>query len=388
MAVKQVYMAYSASSPVDPRVEEAIFKAMKKEYGNPSSLHTHGREAKKALEDSRSNVASLIGANPEEVSFTSGATESNNMGIKGAALRNRNKGLHVVTTTIEHMSVLNPCKALEKQGFNITYVPVDEFGMVDPEKIKNTLTDDTILITVHYANGEIGTIEPIKEIGVIAKDKGITFHVDAVAAIGKVPIDVAKDNIDLMSFSSNNVYGPQGVGALYIRKGTRLMPIMEGGGQERGLRSGTENLPSIIGFAEAAKLAAQEMTSESERLMKLRDRLIKGILDSIPKSHLNGHPTKRLPNNVNVRFTYIEGESIILNLDMLGIAASTGSACSSKTLEPSHVLRAIGLAHEEAHGSLQLTLGRWSKEDEVDYVLENLPPVIQKLRDMSPLTPR
>lgn len=388
MAAKKAYMDYGASSPVDPRVEEVVMKAAEELIGNPSSLHTQGREAKKALEDSREKIAGLIGADQKEIVFTSGGTESNNLGIKGAALRNRTKGQHIITSSIEHMSVLNPCKALEKMGFKTTHLPVDKYGMVDPKKAEGELTDETVLITIQYANGEIGTIEPIREIGEIARSNGIAFHVDAVAAAGKIPLDVKVDNIDLMSISSNDLYGPKGVGALYIGKDARLVPVTEGGGQERGLRSGTENLPAIIGFGKAAEIAKAEMPEESERIRGMRDKLIKGILESVPKSHLNGHPAKRLPNNVNVRFSYIEGEGIILNLDMLGISASTGSACTSKTLEPSHVLVETGLAHEEAHGSLQLTLGRWTKEEEVDYVLENLPPIVQRLRDMSPLVPK
>lgn len=388
MAQEKVYMDYGASSPIDPKVEEVVMKATEELIGNPSSLHTQGRDAKKALEDARAKVAALIGADQNEIVFTSGGTESNNLGIKGAALRNRTKGQHIITSEIEHMSVLNPCKALEKMGFKTTHLPVDRYGMVDPKKLEEELTDETVLITIQYANGEIGTLEPIKEIGEIARSKGIIFHVDAVAAAGKVPLDVKNDKIDLMSISSNDFYGPKGVGALYIGKDARLVPVTEGGGQERGLRSGSENLPSIIGFGKAAELAQAEMPEESKRLMGFRDKLINGILSAVPKSHLNGHPTKRLPNNVNVRFSYIEGEGIILNLDMLGISASTGSACTSKTLEPSHVLVGTGLAHEEAHGSLQLTLGRWSKGEEVDYVLENLPSIVQRLRDMSPLVPK
>ncbi len=388
MGERRVYMDYGASCPIDQRVEEAVSKAMSEFYGNPSSLHSFGRSAKKTLETSREDVAALINASPEELIFTSGGTESNNLAVKGAALRYTSKGDRIVTTGIEHMSVLNACKALMKQGFEVTHLPVDKFGLVEPEKVKSALTDKTVLISVHYANGEIGTIEPIKEIGEIAREKGVMLHVDAVAALGKVPIDVKKENIDLMSISSSDIYGPRGVGALYVRKGIRLEPVLEGGGQEKGLRSGSENLHSIIGFGEAAKISAREMASESEKLGGLRDKLIQGILASIPKSYLNGHPTERLPNNVNVRFSYVEGESIILNLDMVGIAASTGSACSSKTLEPSHVLMCTGLAHEEAHGSVQLTVGRWSKDDDVDYVLENLPPIIQRLREMSPMTPK
>jgi cysteine desulfurase len=388
MGEQAIFMDYGASCPVDPRVEEAVSKATKEYIGNPSSLHSFGRMAKNALESSREKVAQLVGANPEEIIFTSGGTESNNIAIKGVAQRYKSKGDHALTSEIEHMSVLNPFKALMKEGFKVTHIPVDKYGMVDADGIADLITEETIMISVHYANGEIGTIQPIRKIGALAREKGIIFHVDGVVAVGKIPVNVVEDNIDILSFSSSDIYGPRGVGALYIRKGIKLDSILDGGGQERGLRSGTENLTGIIGFGEAAQIASEDMHSEGERLAKMRDRLIQGIQKAIPKSHLNGHPKERLPNNVNVRFSYVEGESIILNLDMVGIAASTGSACSSKTLEPSHVLIATGLAHEEAHGSLQLTLGRWSKDSEVDFVLKELPPIIQRLRDMSPLTPK
>jgi len=284
--------------------------------------------------------------------------------------------------------VINICKHLQKQGFEITYVPVDKQGMVDPKRLKDEITDKTILISVMYANGEIGTIQPIREIGKIAHDKQIYFHVDAVAAAGKVPINVKEENIDLLSISSNDMYGPKSVGALYIKRGTRIQPVIQGGGQERGLRSGTENIPCIVGMGKAAEIAQEEMETEGKRLSQLRDKLIKGVLDTIEWSYLNGHPTKRLPNNANLRFSYIEGESLILGLDMLGIQVSSGSACTSKTLEPSHVLLAIGLAHEEAHGSLVFTMGKQNSEEDVDYVLEALPGVVKRLRAMSPLTPK
>ena len=382
-------MDHAAGMPVDPRVFEAMKQYFTENYGNPSSSHSFGATARNALMGSREKVARLIGAEkPGKVIFTSGGTESNNLAIKGAAYRNKDKGNHIITTTIEHISVINICKHLQKQGFEITYIPVDKQGMVDPERLKNEITDKTILISVMYANGEIGTIQPIREIGKIAHENQIYFHVDAVAAAGKVPINVEKENIDLLSISSNDMYGPKGMGALYIKKGTRIQPVTQGGGQERGLRSGTENILGIVGMGKAAEIAQEEMETEGRRLSQLRDKLIKGVLDTIERSYLNGHSTKRLPNNANLRFSYIEGESLILGLDMLGIQVSSGSACTSKTLEPSHVLLAIGLAHEEAHGSLVFTIGKQNSEEDVDYVLEVLPGVVKRLRAMSPLTPK
>ncbi|MDH5419549.1 MAG: cysteine desulfurase NifS [Candidatus Bathyarchaeota archaeon] len=382
-------MDHAAGMPVDPRVFEAMKPYFVENYGNPSSSYSFGASAKNALMESREKVARLIGAEkPEEVIFTSGGTESNNLAIKGVAYRNKDKGNHIIATTIEHISVINICKHLQKQDFEITYIPVDKQGMVDPEKLKDAITDKTILISVMYANGEIGTIQPIREIGKIAHENQIYFHVDAVAAVGKVPINVGEENIDLLSISSNDMYGPKGMGALYIKKGTRIQPVMQGGGQERGLRSGTENIPGIVGMGKAAEIAQEEMETEGRRLSQLRDKLIKGALNKIARSYLNGHPTKRLPNNANLRFSYIEGESLILGLDMLGIQVSSGSACTSKTLEPSHVLLAIGLAHEEAHGSLVFTMGKQNSEEDVKYVLEVLPGVVRRLRAMSPLTPK
>jgi len=387
--MRKVYMDHAAGMPIDPRVFEAMKPYFTENYGNPSSSHSFGASAKNALMESREKVARLIGAEkPREIIFTSGGTESNNLAVKGVAYRNKDKGNHLITTTIEHMSMINICKHLQKQGFEITYIPVDKQGMVDPQRIKDAITDKTILISVMYANGEIGTIQPIREIGKIAHENKIYFHVDAVAAAGKVPINVKEENIDLLSISSNDMYGPKGIGALYIKNGTRIQPVIQGGGQERGLRSGTENLPGIVGMGKAAEIAQEEMETEGRRLSQLRDKLIKGVLDKIKSSYLNGHPTKRLPNNANLRFSYIEGESLILGLDMLGIQVSSGSACTSKTLEPSHVLLAIGLAHEEAHGSLVFTLGKQNSKEDVDYVLEVLPGVVKKLRAMSPLTPK
>jgi len=382
-------MDHAAGMPVDRSVFEAMKPHFTENYGNPSSSHSFGASAKNALIESREKVARLIGAEkPKEIIFTSGGTESNNLAIKGVAYRNKDKGNHIITTTIEHISVINICKHLQKQGFEITYIPVDKQGMVDPQRLKDEINDRTILISVMYANGEIGTIQPIREIGKIAHENQIYFHVDAVAAAGKVPINVEEENIDLLSISSNDMYGPKGMGALYIKKGTRIQPVIQGGGQERGLRSGTENIPGIVGMGKAAEIAQEEMVAEGTRLSQLRDKLIKGVLDTIERSYLNGHPTKRLPTNANLRFSYIEGESLILGLDMLGIQVSSGSACTSKTLEPSHVLLATGLAHEEAHGSLVFTMSKQNSEEDVDYVLEVLPGVVKRLRVMSPLTPK
>ena len=387
--MRKVYMDYAAGMPLDPRVFKAMKPYFTENYGNPSSAHSFGANAKNALMKSRERVACLVGAEkPEEVIFTSGGTESNNLAIKGVAYRNKEKGNHIITTTIEHMSVINICKHLQKQGFEISYLPVGKEGMVDPERVKDEIHDKTVMISVMYANGEIGTIQSIEEIGRIAHESQVYFHVDAVAAAGKIPINVDGEHIDLLSVSSNDMYGPKGVGALYIRKGTRIQPVIQGGGQERGVRSGTENIPGIVGMGRAAEIAKEEMAAEGKRLSQLRDKLIMGVLETIERSYLNGHPTERLPNNANLRFSYIEGESLILGLDMLGIQVSSGSACTSKTLEPSHVLLAIGLAHEEAHGSLVFTMGKQNSEEDVDYVLETLPGVVKRLRAISPLTPK
>ena len=386
---RQVYMDHTAGMPVDPRVVEAMLPYFSERYGNPSSIHSWGGKVRKAMEDARAKIVALVGAKRnEEIFFTSGGTESNNLAIKGVAYRNKDKGNHIVTTAIEHMSVMNPCKALLKEGFDVSFVPVDKYGVVDVQSLEKALNDKTILVSVMYANGEIGTIQPIKKIGEIVHRKGALLHVDAVAAAGQVPINVENENIDLMSISSNDIYGPKGVGALFIKTGTRIQPIILGGGQERGLRSGTENIPSIVGMGKAAEIAKNEMEDEAARLSGLRDKFIKGVLENIPSSFLNGHPTQRLPNNINVRFSYIEGESLILSLDMLGIACSSGSACTSKTLEPSHVLLAIGLKHEEAHGSLLFTLGKQNTEEDVDYVVNALPDIVKRLRAISPLTPK
>jgi len=355
-----------------------------RESGNPSSVHSHGFKAKQVLEESRASVAALVNADPTEIVFTSGATESNNLALIGYALRNKEKGNHIITSAVEHMSVINPCKFLQKSGFEISYAPVDSYGVVDVSFIEESISENTLLISVQHANNEIGTIQPLEELGKIAKDNGIGFHVDATASLGKIEVNVEKLNADLLTLSSNDIYGPRGIGALYVRKGIKVQPIQLGGGQERGLRSGTENVASIVGFGVAADNTQKEYVNEAERLTKMRDTMIKGILQ-IEESYLNGHPEKRLPTNVNVRFSYIEGESVVLSLDQEGIQASTGSACSSKTLQPSHVLTAMGLKHEEAHGSLLLTLGRENKDEDVEKLLEVLPKAVERLRMISPL---
>ncbi|MEM2979452.1 MAG: cysteine desulfurase family protein, partial [Methanomassiliicoccales archaeon] len=338
---KKIYMDHTAGKPVDGRVIEVMAEYMRYHYGNPVSIHPFGEEPRRALEEARKNIVNLINAGKKDIIvFTSGATESNNMAIKGVANRYADRGKHVITSSIEHMSVLNPCKYLKTKGFDLTFLPVDRYGVVNIESLERELRNDTILVSIQYANGEIGTIQPIRVISEIVHRKSALLHVDATAAIGQIPIDVEKDGIDLLTLSSNDIYGPKGVGALFLREGVRLEPIFHGGGQERGLRSGTENVPGIAGFGKAAEIAMKEMEGESARLAKLRDKLIRGLLESIPHSYLNGHAVNRLPDNAAVRFSFIEGESILLSLSMIGVAASSGSACTTKTLEPSHVLMA------------------------------------------------
>ena len=380
---RSVYMDYAATTPVRPEVLEAMAPYFSERFGNPSSLYALAREAKEAVEEARGRVAAAIGADPGEVFFTAGGTEADNWAIKGTALRG--KGDHIVTSAIEHHAVIHPCRALEKQGYRVTYLPVDEFGRVDPADAEDAIADETILVSVMAANNEIGTIQPIRAIADIAHDHGVPFHTDAVQAIGAYPVDVDDMGADLLALSAHKFGGPKGAGALYIRRGTRVGTFMDGGAQERGRRAGTENVPGIVGLGRAIGLATAEMPRKTARLAAMRDRLIRGILDDIPDTRLNGHPVERLANNVSVAFRYVEGESILLLLDALGIAASTGSACTSDSLEPSHVLTACGLPHEEAHGSLRLTLGSRNTEEDVDYVLSVLPGVIGRLRDISPL---
>ena len=381
---KKIYLDYAATTPVDPRVVKAIRPYFSEKFGNTMSLHSFGQEAKEALEESREVIADLMGAKPKEIIFTSSATESNNTALKGIAFANRKKGNHIIISPIEHDCVIESAKWLESQGFEVTRLKVGKFGLVDPADVKKAIKKDTILVSVMHANNEIGTIEPIEEIGKICRERNVYFHTDAAQSFGKIPIDVNKMNIDLMTVSSHKTYGPKGAGALFVRGGTKIEPIIHGGGHESGLRSSTVNVPAIVGFAEAARICQREMRREAEKLTKLRDKLIKGVLKKIGGSHLNGHPKKRLPNNANFWFKGVEGESIVMHLDLLGIAVSSGSACSSKSLAPSHVLLAIGLRPEQAYGSLRLSLGRWTKEKEIDYVLRVLPGIIKKLREMSP----
>ena len=383
--LKTVYMDNASGAPVDERVVEAMLPYFDSRVGNPASLHESGVEARKALGVARELVAALIGAEDKEIIFTSGATESNNIAIRGAVQRKKKKGNHIIISAVEHMSVVNTCKDLQREGFEVTTVPVDRDGLVDSGRIADEVTDQTILISCMYANGEIGTIQPVRYIGAMARERDILFHVDAVAAAGKIPIDVVQDNIDLLSFSSNDLYGPKGVGALYIKSGVALRPVMTGGGQERGLRSGSENISGIVGLGKACELAKDEMENDAMQMEALREKLIDRVLGNMKHSYLTGHRTKRLPNIASFRFSFIEGESIIMSLSDLGVEASTGSACSAKTLEPSHVLIAIGLRHEEAHGSLLLSLNKWNTQAEVDHVLESLPPVVERLRALSPL---
>jgi len=383
--VKRVYLDYAATTPVHPDVLKAMIPYLTDAFGNPSSLYSYGGEAKGAIEEARVKVADLIGVQDEEIVFTGSGTEADNFAIKGVAFANESKGNHIITSSIEHHAVTETCKFLERRGFSVTYLPVDEYGLVDPHDVKKAITGKTILISVIHANNEMGTIEPIAEIGKVAKEAGVYFHTDAVQTVGHIPVDANELGVDLLSISAHKLYGPKGVGALYIRKGTKLIPFMHGGEQERRRRASTENVAGIVGLGTAAELARQEMDEEVQRLTHLRNQLIKGLLERIDHVRLNGHPQKRLPNNINVSIDFVEGESMLLNLDLEGICASTGSACSSSSLEPSHVLLAMGLAHEQAHGSLRFTLGKWTTEEEIGQVLEVLPRIVAKLRAMSPL---
>jgi len=383
---KRIYFDHSATTRVLPEVEQAMNPYFLDMWGNPSSIHSFGREARSAVEHARKQVAAVLNADPTEIVFTSGGTESDNLAIKGTAMyKGKMKG-HIITTKIEHHAVLEPCEWLKRFGFEVTYLPVSTEGFVEPVEVERSIKNDTVLISVMAANNEIGTIQPIKEIGAIAHAKGIPFHTDAVQSIGKMPIDVKADNIDLLSLSAHKFHGPKGIGALYVRKGTKIEPIIQGGGQERGLRSSTENVPGIVGLGKAAELAKRDMESTCARMKSLRDKMIKAVPELVPRSYVNGNRTRRLVNNAHFRFDFIEGEGLILQLDFKGIAASTGSACSTGSLEPSHVLLALGLTHEQAHGSLRVTLGRENTEEEVDYLLEVLPGVVSKLREISPFS--
>lgn len=382
---KHVYMDYAATTYVKPEVLNEMLPYFTEFYGNPSSLYSISRKTQMAIDEARGRVAKAINAERDEIFFTGGGSEADNWALKGIAFANKNKGNHIITTVIEHHAILHACEFLEKHGFKVTYLPVDEYGMVSVKDVENAITDETILVSVMFANNEIGTIEPIKEIGKLCRDKKVIFHTDAVQAVGHVPIDVKDMNIDLLSMAAHKFYGPKGVGALYIRKGIRIDNLIHGGGQERARRAGTENIAGIVGLGKAAELATSSILEENKRLAALRDKLIDGLL-KVPYSRLNGaEGDKRLPGNVNICFKFIEGESILLLLDSMGICASSGSACTSGSLDPSHVLLAIGLPHEIAHGSLRLTMGAGTTEEDVDHVLDSVPKVVQRLRDMSPL---
>jgi len=381
--VKKIYLDYAATTPVDQRVLNIMLPYFTEKFGNSTSLHSFGQEAKIALEESRQIIAQLLNAQTKEIIFTASATESNNFALKGVAFANKKKGRHIIVSSIEHKSVLNSAKWLATQGFKITYLPVDKYGLVSPKDIEKAIKKKTILVSIMHANNEIGTVEPIKEIGKICRNKGVYFHTDAAQSFGKIPIDVKKMYIDLLTASSHKIYGPKGVALLYIREGVKITPLLHGGGHEFGYRSSTINIPAVLGFAKAAQICQKEMRTESQRLSNLRNKLIKEILKRIPGTRLNGHPTKRLPNNVNIRFPFVEGESIVMQLDNLGIIASSASACSSLKLKPSHVLLACGLKTREALTSLRLSLGRWTTQKDIDYLIRVLPGIIKNLRKVS-----
>ena len=384
--MKQIYLDNAATTRVLPEIAKAMAEVMTENYGNPSSIYTLGQSAHEILDEARIKVAKLVNAaDPEEITFTCGGSEGDTMILEGIAHAYAKKGKHIITSAVEHHAILHTCQDLEKQGFKITYVPVDEFGRVNPADVEKAITPETILISIMFANNEIGTIEPIREIGAIAHKHGVFMHTDAVQAVGHVPVDVQADNIDLLTLTAHKFHGPKGTGAIDIKKGIRTANIIFGGPQEHKLRPGTENTAGIMGLGMAADYARENMAVNGKKQTVLRDKLIKGILEKIPEVRLNGHPTDRLPNNVNVSIRYIEGEGMLLHLDLVGIAASSGSACTSGTLDPSHVLLAIGLPHEIAHGSLRLTLSEFTTEEDVDYVLEQLPGIVENLRKMSPL---
>jgi cysteine desulfurase len=386
MEKRRLYMDYSATTPVKQEVVDAMLPYFTEYFGNASSFHTFGREAKEALDKAREQVADLINAKPGEVFFTAGGSESDNWALEGVAYANREKGNHIITTKIEHHAILHTCEYLAKHhGFEITYLDVDSEGKIDLKELEDAIRDTTVLISIMFANNEIGTIEPIKEACAIAKKHDILFHTDAVQAAGNIPVDVKDLDIDLMSMSSHKIYGPKGVGALYIKRGVKLHNLVHGGAQEKGKRAGTENIPAVVGYGKASEIAKQNLPNHIETLTRLRKKLIDGVLEAIPFTRVNGSLEDRLPGNVNFAFEFIEGEGILLLLDMLGIAGSSGSACTSGSLDPSHVLLAIGLPHEIAHGSLRLTVGDFTTDDDIDYIIENLPKVIERLRSMSPL---
>jgi len=385
MDKKFIYLDHAATTPVKQEVLEAMLPYFTEKFGNASSIYSIGRESKKAMEEARDKVALALGAQAKEIFFTGSGSEADNWAIKGVAYSNRTKGNHIITTAIEHPAVLHTCQYLESEGFEVTYLPVDENGLVSVEQVSSAIKQSTILISIMFANNEIGVIQPIAEIGKLAREKGVYFHTDAVQAVGNVAINVVDMNIDLLSLSGHKFYGPKGTGALFIRKGIKLTSFLHGGHQEKGRRASTENVPGIVGLGKAIELASQNIEKYNKKLISLRDRTIDEITKSIPYTRLNGDRYKRLPGNVNISFEFIEGESLLLMLDMNGIAASSGSACTSGSLDPSHVLLAIGLPHEIAHGSLRITFGERNTQEDVDYLLETIPMIVQRLRDMSPL---
>ncbi len=379
-----IYMDYNATTPTDERVLEEMLPYFSQEYGNPSSIYSLAQRARNAVEQARERVAKLLNADPREIIFTSGGTEADNFALKGVAYANQDKGKHIITSQIEHHAVLNACKFLEKQGFPVTYLPVDRWGVVDIEALEKSITPQTILISIMLANNEVGTIQPIKIIAEIAKKHGVYFHTDAVQGVGKIPVDVNDLGVDLLSLSAHKFYGPKGVGALYVRRGVRILPFINGGEQEKGRRAGTENVPGIVGLGKAAELAQREMEEEEKRVKKLRDKLEQKLVQKIPEIIVNGHPQKRLFNTLSICVKYVEGESMLMNLDKEGICASSGSACTSASLEPSHVLLAMGIPPEVAHGSLRFSLGKFNREADVEKVSEVLPPIVEELRRVSP----
>ncbi|MDR1530787.1 MAG: cysteine desulfurase NifS [Clostridiales bacterium] len=383
--MSEIYFDNAATTRVRPEVAEAMRPYLDEMYGNPSSIHKRGREAKSAVETAREQVAALIGADPKEIYFTSGGTEADNWAIFGAVRANAGKGRHIITSAIEHHAVLNTVEYLVSEGLSATYLPVDKYGLVNCQAVEEAIRPDTVLISIMFANNEVGVIEPTEEIGRLARSRGVLFHTDAVQAVGALPINVRELGPDMLSISGHKIYGPKGIGALYIRKGTRVKPLLFGGVHEMKRRAGTENVPGIVGFGRACELAREELAESAEKTRRLRDLLIKEVLGRIPYAVLNGHPEKRLPGNVNISFGFVEGESILLSLDLKGIAASSGSACTSGSLDPSHVLLAMGLSHETAHGSVRMTLGKYNTEDQVRTVVDELERIIARLRKMSPL---
>ena len=383
--MNKIYFDHNATTPVLDEVFDAMLPFLKEQWGNPSSIHWAGRGTRKAVEDARELVSALLNCTPIELIFTSSGTEGDNHAIKGLAYAQKGKGNHIITTKVEHPAVLSTCKHLQKEGFEVTYLDVDKDGLINLDELKGAITPKTILISVMYANNETGVIFPIKEIGQIAKEKGVAFHTDAVQAAGKIKIDVNDLNVDLMTISGHKLYAPKGVGALFIKRGTRLVPLIHGGHQERNRRGGTENVAGIIAMGKASEIAIRDMEKETEHLKALKERLEKGMAERVPHIKVNGHLDKRLPNTANISFEFVEGESLLLNLDMKGIAASSGSACTSGSLEPSHVLVSMGLTHELSHGSVRFSLGKSNTVDEIDYLLEIMPPIVERMRSMSPL---